>query len=66
MAREAKLIGSLWFPRQCSAEVLAMIRTGALDLSPLVVREFPLHDVNTAIGAAREKTSELGHCVVKC
>ncbi len=50
--RGLTVIGSTWFPRAAAGEMLAMIVGGALDLSSLSARTFPLAQINEAIAAA--------------
>lgn len=59
--RGLTILGSTWFPRAAAGEMLAMIASGALDLSALSVRAFPLAQVNEAIAAALDSGSGLEH-----
>jgi alcohol dehydrogenase len=59
--RGLTILGSTWFPRAAAREILAMIGSGALDLSSLSVRTFPLARVNDAIAAAGDGGGGLEH-----
>jgi threonine dehydrogenase-like Zn-dependent dehydrogenase len=49
MDEQVHLIGSNWFSTAQGQEVADMVATGALDLSYLITKPFPLSQVNEAI-----------------
>ncbi|MDQ0958496.1 threonine dehydrogenase-like Zn-dependent dehydrogenase [Streptomyces sp. B4I13] len=49
MDEQVQLIGSNWFTTAQGQEVADMVATGALDLSYLISKPFPLPEVNEAI-----------------
>jgi alcohol dehydrogenase len=49
MDEQVQLIGSNWFSTAQGQEVADMVATGALDLSYLITKPFPLAEVNEAI-----------------
>ncbi|WP_449351048.1 zinc-binding dehydrogenase [Streptomyces shaanxiensis] len=49
MDEQVQLIGSNWFSTAQGQEVADMVATGALDLSYLITKPFPLSEVNEAI-----------------
>lgn len=66
LLKEVVVRGALWFPRQAAGELLAMVGTGALDLSPIKARRFPLGEINEAVAAAAAPDRPAGfeHCAV--
>ena len=66
LLKEIAVRGALWFPRHAMAELLAMIGTGALDLTPIKARRFPLDRINDAVAAAAAPDRPAGfeHCAV--
>ncbi len=66
LMRDLVVRGSLWFPRRAIADILALIGTGALDLSTIKARRFSLDQANDAIAAAAlpERAGGFEHCAV--
>ena len=61
---EISLTGSMWFPREAAASMLAMIAAGTLDLSPIEAHAYPLGGINDAIAAAAERPGGFDHVAV--
>jgi len=66
LMRDLVVRGSLWFPRRAIADILALIGTGALDLTTIKARRFTLDQANDAIAAAAssERAGGFEHCAV--
>jgi alcohol dehydrogenase len=66
LMREIAVRGSLWFPRRAIADILALIGTGALDLTTIKARRFSLDQANDAVAAAAspERAGGFEHCAV--
>ncbi|WP_155056004.1 alcohol dehydrogenase catalytic domain-containing protein [Streptomyces blattellae] len=65
MDEQVQLIGSNWFSTAQGQEVADMVATGALDLSYLIPKPFPLAEVNEAIsGRATDLDGGFGNYVV--
>ncbi|MHB1219438.1 MAG: alcohol dehydrogenase catalytic domain-containing protein [Alphaproteobacteria bacterium] len=62
--QQVRILGSSWFPRGATGEMLGMIGRGVLDLGPIRAREFPLDRVNDAIAAAAKGPGGLDHMVL--
>ena len=58
------ILGSSWYPRAGSAEMLGMIGAGVLDLSVLEAREFALDEVNEAVQWAERSSGGLTHAAL--
>lgn len=58
--------GSLWFHRSAIRELLAMIDSGALNLSPIKAHSFPLSEIETAIKATPELSHGFEHVALTC
>ena len=64
MYNETTVQGSLWFPRQAAAEMIAMIAAGTLDLSAVAPRTVDLDHINEGVRAAARGGMGLGHWAV--
>ena len=64
MDEQVQLIGSNWFSTAQGQEVADMVRTGALDLSYLEHRRFPLSEVNLAISGLKDRCGGFSNHVV--
>ena len=66
LMRDLVVRGSLWFPRRAIADILALIGTGAFDLTTVKARRFSLDQANDAIAAAAspERAGGFEHCAV--
>lgn len=58
---QVRILGSSWFPRAAMAELVAMIGTGALDMSVFRAQKWPLAKVNEAIALAAKGPGGLEH-----
>lgn len=52
MLNELTIRGAFMYPRQAPGDLLTMIATGVLDVSPIHVTSFPLERVNEALEQA--------------
>ena len=66
LGNDIAIRGSLWFERGDIADLLAMIGSGVLDLSPVRLREYPLRDVARALEAVAARPSGLEQVVLRC
>ena len=64
MYNETTVQGSLWFPRQAAADMIAMIAAGTLDLSAVAPRTVDLDHINEGVRAAARGGMGLGHWAV--
>lgn len=66
LMRDIVVRGSLWFPRRAIADILALIGAGALDLTTIKARRFPLDQANEAMeaAAASDRAGGFEHCAV--
>ena len=58
------ILGSSWYPRVGSVEMLGMIGAGVLDVSVLEAREFALDEVNEAVQWAEQSSGGLTHAAL--
>lgn len=58
--------GSLWFHRSAIRELLAMIDSGVLNLSPIKAHSFPLSEIEAAIKATPELSHGFDHVALTC
>jgi alcohol dehydrogenase len=56
--------GSNWFTNAEAAPMADMVRVGALDLSPLKPRAYPLEQVNQALSDIKERSGGFQNFVV--
>jgi alcohol dehydrogenase len=56
--------GSLWFPRAHAGDLLRMIASGALDMSQVSPKTYPLDKINEAIEFAANRSSGFNHVVL--
>ena len=59
--QQITMLGSSWYPRQGTAELLGMIATGALDAEVLRPRVFSLDEANEAVQWAEKGPGGLEH-----
>ncbi len=59
MAKEIELTGSIAYPGNEFAEVIAMLSSGELDVTPLISHRFPFDDVVAAFAQAKDTTRAL-------
>ncbi|MES2482636.1 MAG: alcohol dehydrogenase catalytic domain-containing protein [Pseudomonadota bacterium] len=64
MDEQIQLIGSNWFTTAQGQEMADMVRTGALDLSYLQHRKFPLAHVNEAISGLKDRDGGFSNYLV--
>ncbi len=64
MYREISLCGSLWFPREGAAAMLAMVAAGTLDTSATQAETFSLDEANEAVRRAYDGGLGLSHVVM--
>lgn len=64
MDEQIHLIGSNWFTTTQGQEMADMVATGALDLSYLEHRTFPLSNVNEAISCLKDRDGGFSNYVV--
>jgi alcohol dehydrogenase len=64
MDEQVQLIGSNWFSAAQGQEMADMVRTGALDLSYLEHKIYPLERVNEAISGIGERDGGFSNYVV--
>ena len=62
--RQITILGSSWYPRQGSAEMLDMIGAGVLNVEVLRARRFPLDEVNEAVRWAETGSGGLLHAAL--
>jgi alcohol dehydrogenase len=65
MDEQVQLIGSNWFTAAQGQEMAEMVRTGALDLSYLEHKVFPLERVNEAISGLTDRDGGFSNYVVE-
>ena len=65
MRNSNSLVGSFWFPHGTAAEVLALIGSGALDLSAVRATTFALEDIEGAMKHSVRHSSGLAHVALK-
>ena len=58
------ILGSSWYPRGGSAEMLGMIGAGVLNVGALEARRFPLDEVNEAVQWAERGSGGLTHAAL--
>ena len=58
------ILGSSWYPRAGSAEMLGMIGAGVLDVGALGARKFALDEVNEAVQWAERHSGGLTHAAL--
>jgi threonine dehydrogenase-like Zn-dependent dehydrogenase len=61
MRNSNSLVGSFWFPHGTAADVLALIASGRLDLSPFRATRFALDDIEAAMRHSVEHSGGLAH-----
>jgi len=66
LSNDITVRGSLWFERSDIAELIAMIGSGVLDLSPVRLQEFPLAEVDRALEAVAARPSGLEQVILHC
>jgi alcohol dehydrogenase len=64
MDEQVQLIGSNWFSTAQGQELADMVATGALDLSYLQTKPFPLARVNEAISGLEDRDGGFSNYVV--
>lgn len=60
-----RLVGSFWFPHETAADVLALIASGTIDLSPFRAECFGLDEIGTAMKHSVEQSGGLAHVTLK-
>ena len=63
---EKEVRGSFWFHRSAIRELLAMIDSGVLNLSPIKAHSFPLSEIEAAIKATPEISHGFDHVALTC
>ena len=61
---QVTMLGSSWYPREGTAEMLAMIGSGVLDVGALRARKFSLDEVNEAVQWAERSSGGLTHAAL--
>ncbi len=64
MCAQVSLVGSLWFSVAEGQELAELAGSGALDLSILEHKRFPLDEVNAALGLAEQRSGGFTNVVV--
>jgi alcohol dehydrogenase len=59
------LTGALWFPRSAARDLVRMIGSGVLNLSPLRPHVYPLDKINDALAASNSRPGGFDHVVIK-
>ena len=62
--RQITILGSSWYPREGSADMLGMIGAGVLEVNALRARCFPLDEVNEAVQWAERESGGLTHAAL--
>ena len=62
--KQITIIGSSWYPRSGTAEMLGMIGRGALDANVLRARKFPLDEAQAAVDWAAQGPGGLEHAAI--
>jgi alcohol dehydrogenase len=62
--KQITMLGSSWYPRQGTAEMVGMIATGALDAEALRTRVFSLDEANDAVQWAEKGPGGLEHAAL--
>ena len=59
--QQITVLGSSWYPRTGNAEMISMIASGALHITALRARKFPLEEANDAVAWAAREPGGLEH-----
>ncbi len=62
--KQITILGSSWYPRSGSAEMLGMIGAGVLNVEALSAQEFSLEEANEAVQWAEKSSGGLTHAVL--
>lgn len=65
MRNSNSIVGSFWFPHALAADVLALIASGALDLSPFKATSFGFDEIEAAMKYSVQHSGGLTHVVLK-
>lgn len=65
MRNSNSLVGSFWFPHETAADVLALIASGAIDLSAFRAECFGFDQISTALTYSVERSGGLLHVALK-
>lgn len=65
MRNSNKLVGSFWFQHGMAADVLALVASGALDLSPFQATSFALEDIDAAMEHSVQHSGGLKHVALR-
>ena len=65
MRNSQRLVGSFWFDRTQTRETLALIASGAIDLSPFKATTFGLHQITDAMSHSIAHSGGLRHVALK-